>query len=133
MPLPMDVQAEKREAQVITPPHPPSSPSPAPLVPPPPSPPPPPLPPKSLPPPPSPPPRSPQTRPCPPPPSPARIPILADQEAVALRHTEYLQKHPEIQRILNDFVSATLVEQPADVFDFARNHFAGTKGDAPAP
>jgi len=55
------------------------------------------------------------------------------QEAIALKHTEYLQKHPEIQRILNDFVSAALVEQPADVFDFARNHFSSTKGDAPAP
>ena len=49
---------------------------------------------------------------------------MPSQEAVAQQHNDYLQKHPEIQKILNDFVSAALVEQPADVFHFAREHFA---------
>jgi len=35
-----------------------------------------------------------------------------------------LQRHPEIQQIINDFVSAALVEMPTDVFEFARQHFA---------
>ena len=51
------------------------------------------------------------------------------QEAVAREHAEYLQKHPEIQQIPNDFVSAALVEMPADVFQFARSHFAGPEAD----
>jgi hypothetical protein len=45
-------------------------------------------------------------------------------ETIANEHNEYLQKHPEIQQILNDFVSAALVEMPDDVFHFARKHFA---------
>ena len=44
---------------------------------------------------------------------------------ITREHADYLQKHPEIQRILNDFVSAALVEMPVDVFDFARTHFGG--------
>ena len=53
-----------------------------------------------------------------------RVSTLLPQEAIANEHTEYLQKHPEIQQILNDFVSAALVEMPDDVFHFARKHFA---------
>lgn len=53
-----------------------------------------------------------------------RVSTLLPQEAIANEHNEYLQKHPEIQQILNDFVSAALVETPDDVFHFARKHFA---------
>jgi hypothetical protein len=53
-----------------------------------------------------------------------RVSTLLPQEAIANEHNEYLQKHPEIQQILNDFVSAALVEMPDDVFHFARKHFA---------
>ena len=41
-------------------------------------------------------------------------------------HNNYLEDHPEVRRLLNDFVSQALVEQPADVFAFARDFFKGT-------
>lgn len=55
------------------------------------------------------------------------------QEAITKEHNEYLQKHPEIQQILNDFVSAALVEKPDDVFHFARKHFAADPPKEAAP
>ena len=55
------------------------------------------------------------------------------QEAITKEHNEYLQKHPEIQQILNDFVSAALVEKPDDVFYFARKHFAADPPKEAAP
>lgn len=39
-------------------------------------------------------------------------------------HREYVARHPELRSILNDFVSAVLTEKPADVVEFARQHFA---------
>ena len=47
----------------------------------------------------------------------------AREETLKAGHAAYLENHPEIQRILGDFVSAALVEQPLDVFEFARRQF----------
>ena len=58
------------------------------------------------------------------------VSTLLLQETIANEHNEYLQGHTEIQQILNDFVSAALVEMPDDVFHFARKHFAAPE---PAP
>jgi guanylate kinase len=38
-------------------------------------------------------------------------------------HQEYLNDHPEIPRMLSDFMSATLLDKPDDVFLFAAEHF----------
>ena len=47
----------------------------------------------------------------------------AREAQLKAQHSLYLERHPEIQKILSDLVSATLIEQPADVFEFARKHF----------
>lgn len=47
-------------------------------------------------------------------------------------YDRYLQSHPEIQTILNDFISECLVHQPRDVAGFARDYFLGT-AQAPPP
>lgn len=39
---------------------------------------------------------------------------------------EYLRQHPEVNQLLNDFVSSCLVQQPVDVFGFARDYFRTT-------
>ena len=49
------------------------------------------------------------------------------QEALKEDHRAYLEAHPEINGMLNDFVSACLAEQPVDVFEFAQTHFAAEK------
>jgi len=41
----------------------------------------------------------------------------------------YLEDHPEVKELLNDYISAALVEQPEDVFHFAREFFAGIATD----
>jgi hypothetical protein len=41
-----------------------------------------------------------------------------------VQHEEYLKAHPEVPRLLNDFVTSCLVHQPVDVFDHAREYFA---------
>ena len=47
----------------------------------------------------------------------------------------YLDDHPEVTQLLNDYISAALAEQPDDVFDFARQYFKGTSnpGEEPNP
>ena len=50
----------------------------------------------------------------------------AREKSLAKAHQEYLDDHPEIRQLLNDFISTALVEQPVDVFEFAREHFKGT-------
>jgi len=56
--------------------------------------------------------------------------IIAERQAreAALKkeHSAYLEDHPEVKRLLNDFISASLIEQPPDVFHFAREYFKGT-------
>lgn len=48
-------------------------------------------------------------------------------------HSAYLDEHPEVRRLLNDFVSQVLVEQPADVFHSAREFFHGSANPIEAP
>mmetsp|Transcript_30798 Transcript_30798/g.40691 ORF Transcript_30798/g.40691 Transcript_30798/m.40691 type:complete len:267 (-) Transcript_30798:235-1035(-) len=43
------------------------------------------------------------------------------------QHMAYVEEHPEIKTILNDFVCACLLEKPDDVFAFARDHFTAVK------
>ena len=61
----------------------------------------------------------------------------AREAALQQAHKEYLNDHPEVKQMLSDFISAALVEQPLDVFEFARQHFKGTATavveDAPQP
>lgn len=38
-------------------------------------------------------------------------------------HAAYLREHPEVTRMLGDFMSAALLEKPVDVFEFAERHF----------
>lgn len=53
------------------------------------------------------------------------------EQALRSEHQDYLLVHPEVELLLQDFISAALVEQPVDVFAFARDFFA--TADAPAP
>ena len=39
------------------------------------------------------------------------------------QHTEYLQSHPELRDLLNDFMTSVLLHQPKDIFLFARDYF----------
>ena len=69
---------------------------------------------------------------------PCRCPQQQAREAALQQaHKEYLNDHPEVKQMLSDFISAALVEQPLDVFEFARQHFKGTATavveDAPQP
>lgn len=50
----------------------------------------------------------------------------ARERALAKAHQEYLDDNPAAKKLLADFISSALVEQPVDVFEFARNHFRGT-------
>lgn len=52
--------------------------------------------------------------------------MQARETALAKQHAEYLEDHPEVKKILADFISSALAEQPPDVFEFARDHFKGT-------
>jgi len=62
---------------------------------------------------------------------PPRLPMDLRSEArvaektLADANAAYVERHPEINRILSDFVCAALVEQPTDLFEFARHHFSG--------
>ncbi|GMH54491.1 hypothetical protein TrRE_jg5498 [Triparma retinervis] len=40
------------------------------------------------------------------------------------QHAEYVEGHPEIKEMLNDLMSAILLEKPSNVFHFASSHFA---------
>ena len=52
--------------------------------------------------------------------------MQAREKSLIKAHNAYLEDHPEAKKLLADFISSALVEQPVDVFDFARNHFKGT-------
>jgi Regulatory subunit of type II PKA R-subunit len=41
-------------------------------------------------------------------------------------HTAYLKQHPEITALMNDFLSAVLLQKPADVRAFASTYFSGS-------
>lgn len=44
------------------------------------------------------------------------------------QHTTYLEEHPEVSRVLADFMCAALLEKPDDVFAFAEQHFSSFEG-----
>jgi len=59
---------------------------------------------------------------------------LQQQEMLELReeelrqeHTKFLQEHPELRQLLNDFMSSVLLHRPDEVFDFATNYFSAFK------
>eukprot|EP01017_Pseudomicrothorax_dubius_P020262 TRINITY_DN2215_c0_g1_i6.p1 TRINITY_DN2215_c0_g1~~TRINITY_DN2215_c0_g1_i6.p1 ORF type:complete len:265 (-),score=77.18 TRINITY_DN2215_c0_g1_i6:147-941(-) len=49
--------------------------------------------------------------------------FLKVKEDIKQEHKEYLEQHPEIRQILNDFLSSVLLEKPADVHSYARKYF----------
>ncbi|CAM9329003.1 unnamed protein product [Hapterophycus canaliculatus] len=53
----------------------------------------------------------------------ARLDGLRD--SIRADQTSYLEEHPEVASMLNDFLRAVVERKPEDVFDFAKQHFAG--------
>jgi hypothetical protein len=49
------------------------------------------------------------------------------KEAIKKDHLQYVDAHPEIKTLLSAFMAALLVEKPADVVAFAKDHFATYK------
>mmetsp|Transcript_30465 Transcript_30465/g.53552 ORF Transcript_30465/g.53552 Transcript_30465/m.53552 type:complete len:114 (+) Transcript_30465:73-414(+) len=63
-----------------------------------------------------------------------RMRDLEQQEKLELReedlrkeHAAYLEDHPELRQVLNDFMSSVLLHRPDHVFDFAREYFSAFK------
>lgn len=57
-----------------------------------------------------------------------------EQEKLELReedlreeHNKYLEKHPELRQLLNDFMSSVLLHRPDEVFGFAKEYFMAFK------
>ena len=50
------------------------------------------------------------------------------KEELKRGHQDYLLKHPEVTRLLADFMCAALLEKPQDVFAFAEHHFSTFQG-----
>ena len=48
---------------------------------------------------------------------------LKIKEEIKKEHVEYLQKHPEITEIMNDFVSSLLLEKPENIYVYAKDYF----------
>jgi len=46
------------------------------------------------------------------------------EAALAKQHAEYLASHPEVNNLLNDFVSDFLLKKPSDVYAFAKSYFS---------
>ena len=36
----------------------------------------------------------------------------------------YLNKHPEVNQLMNDFISSLLLKKPESIFDFAKDYFS---------
>ena len=50
----------------------------------------------------------------------AELSALNDRKLeIKKKHNEYIDKHPEIKSMLNDFMSEVLLEKPEDIFSFA--------------
>merc|ERR1719217_668905 len=63
-----------------------------------------------------------------------RMKDLEQQEKLELReeelrreHAGYLEQHPELRQVMNDFMSSVLLHRPDHVFDFAREYFSAFK------
>lgn len=50
--------------------------------------------------------------------------ITVRTEELKEQHNLYLEKHPELQQILNDFISEVLLEKPDDPIEFSREYFS---------
>lgn len=50
--------------------------------------------------------------------------ITVRAEELKEQHSKYIEKHPELQQLLNDFVSEVLLEKPSDPISFAREYFS---------
>lgn len=53
--------------------------------------------------------------------------VFHEQDRIRADQESYLQQHPEIASMLNGFIRAVVGRKPADVFEFARQHFAGNR------
>jgi len=49
---------------------------------------------------------------------------LQVKDEVKKEHTTYINKHPEIRQLLNDFLSTVLLEKPDDVYAYAQEYFS---------
>mmetsp|Transcript_44915 Transcript_44915/g.100997 ORF Transcript_44915/g.100997 Transcript_44915/m.100997 type:complete len:89 (-) Transcript_44915:142-408(-) len=49
------------------------------------------------------------------------------EEELRQEHTKYLEQHPELRQVLNDFMSSVLLHRPDQVFEFARQYFSAFK------
>lgn len=43
------------------------------------------------------------------------------------KNKQYLENHPEVKEILNDFISSVLLHTPKDIFVFAQEYFSHFK------
>ena len=50
--------------------------------------------------------------------------ITVRTEELKDQHSQYIEKHPELQQLLNDFVSEVLLEKPEDPIAFSREYFS---------
>ena len=50
--------------------------------------------------------------------------ITVRAEELKEQHNKFLEKHPELQQLLNDFVSEVLLEKPEDPIVFSREYFS---------
>jgi guanylate kinase len=48
----------------------------------------------------------------------------AIKHAIKEEHINYLKSHPELRQILNDFLSSCLLEQPDNVYEYAKKFFS---------
>lgn len=49
------------------------------------------------------------------------------KEALKREHEAYVAAHPEIKTLLGSFMAALLLDKPADVLQFAVDHFTAAK------
>ncbi|CAN0051251.1 unnamed protein product [Scytosiphon promiscuus] len=50
------------------------------------------------------------------------------RDSIRAEQAGYLHEHPEVASMLNGFLRAIVESKPEDVFEFARQHFAGDEG-----
>merc|ERR1719188_2077287 len=53
------------------------------------------------------------------------------EEELKQEHSRYLDQHPELRQVMNDFMSSVLLHRPDHVFDFAREYFSAFKQAEP--
>ncbi|KAF4661084.1 hypothetical protein FOL47_006843 [Perkinsus chesapeaki] len=54
------------------------------------------------------------------------------EEQLREAHEDYLKSHPELRQMLNDFIASALLQQPDDIFDFAKDYFTTFKKESNA-